>query len=222
MTLLSRLNAFAPPRSRRRSHRINCWNGLASETKNVGSSGFLAERHFKRGSDPLRCCEMRPVLLACTLLWPTAAHSGMPNLEPHQERHRRFEVSLESMQLFGIDNPNRYWIAPQILSVAWQPFPDWRFGDYRLRGQLLVSFLGEAILRGPETYYVGGALRPRIVVSHRAFPLSFYADFGAGVGATNSDDTPFGQGQDLTFCILATGGLRWTISETWWLSAGFA
>ena len=86
---------------------------------------------------------------------------------------------------------------------------------------ILATFVGEAIVQGPESYFLGGALRFRFV-----FPLgdsrwSFYADGGGGMGAVDSDDTPFGQGEDFAFCLLASGGLRYAISDSWSVSAGF-
>jgi hypothetical protein len=134
---------------------------------------------------------------------------------------RRWEVSLETGCLFGLGNPNNYVIAPQFLNLAWQPFPQWQVGPVRFRGQILATFVGEAIVQGPESYFLGGALRFRFI-----FPLgdsrwSFYADGGGGMGAVDSDDTPFGQGEDFAFCLLASGGLRYAISDSWAVSAGF-
>ena len=41
------------------------------------------------------------------------------------------------------------------------------------------------------------------------------------MGGVDSDDTPFGQGEDFAFCLLASGGVRFSISNTWSLWAGF-
>ena len=105
-------------------------------------------------------------------------------------------------------------MAPQFLNLAWQPFPQWHVGPVRFRGQILATFAGEGIVRGPESYFLGGALRFRFI-----FPLgdsrwSFYADGGGGMGAVDSDDTPFGQGEDFAFCLLASGALRYAISDS--------
>jgi hypothetical protein len=55
-----------------------------------------------------------------------------------------------------LGNPNNYVIAPQFLNLAWQPFPQWQVGPVRFRGQILATFAGEAIVRGPESYFLGG------------------------------------------------------------------
>ena len=40
------------------------------------------------------------------------------------------------------------------------------------------------------------------------------------MGGVDSDDTPFGQGEDFAFCLLASGGVRFSISNTWSIWAG--
>ena len=41
------------------------------------------------------------------------------------------------------------------------------------------------------------------------------------MGAVDSDDTPFGQGEDFAFCLLASGGVRFAISSSWSVWVGF-
>jgi lipid A 3-O-deacylase len=133
---------------------------------------------------------------------------------------KRWEVALETAGLFGVRNPNNYVIAPQLLSLAWQPFPQWQIGPVRIRCQVLTSFLGEAILHGPESYFLGGALRVRLIFPLGSSPWALYADGGGGIGAVDSDDTPFGQGEDFAFCLLASGEVRFAISSSWSVWAG--
>jgi lipid A 3-O-deacylase PagL len=140
---------------------------------------------------------------------------------PEMSREKRWEVSLETGGIFGLRNPNHYVIAPQFLSLAWQPFPQWKFGPIRLRSQILVSFVGEAIVQGPESYFLGGALRGRLIFPIGDSRWALYADGGGGMGATNSDDTPFGQGEDFAFCLLASGGVRFAVSNAWSVWVGF-
>jgi hypothetical protein len=136
-------------------------------------------------------------------------------------RNERWEIALETAAIFGVRNPNHYVIAPQLLSLAWQPFPQWQVGPVRVRGQILATFLGEAIVHGPETYFLGGALRLRLIFPLGTSRWSLYADGGGGMGGVDSDDTPFGQGEDFAFCLLASGGVRFSISNTWSIWAGF-
>ena len=136
-------------------------------------------------------------------------------------RDRRWEITLETAGVFGVRNPNNYVIAPQLLSLAWQPFPQWQIGPVRIRGQVLATFLGEAILQGPESYFLGGALRVRLIFPLGTSRWALYADGGAGMGGIDSDDTPRGQGEDFAFCLLASGGVRFSISSAWSVWAGF-
>jgi hypothetical protein len=106
------------------------------------------------------------------------------------QRERRWEIALETGWIFGVRNPNNYVIAPQLLSVAWQPFPQWMIGRVRIRGQILATFLGEAIVQGPESYFLGGALRLRLIFPIGTSRWALYGDGGAGMGGVDSDDTP--------------------------------
>jgi Lipid A 3-O-deacylase (PagL) len=139
--------------------------------------------------------------------------------QTHSEK--RWEVGLETGCIFGLRNPNNYVILPQFLSIAWQPFPEWKIGSVRFRGQVVASFVGEAIVRGAESYFLGGALRFRLIFPLGTSRWAFYVDGGGGMGAVDSDDTPRGQGEDFTFCLLASGGARFALSNAWSLWAGF-
>jgi hypothetical protein len=101
---------------------------------------------------------------------------------PQSPIEKRWEVSLETGCIFGLGNPNNYVIAPQFLNLAWQPFPQWQVGPVRFRGQILATFAGEAIVRGPESYFLGGALRLRFIFPLGDSQWSFYADGGGGMG----------------------------------------
>lgn len=77
----------------------------------------------------------------------------------------------------------------------------------RLRAQFLATFAGEAILQGPESYFLGGALRMRLIFPIGDSRWALYADGGGGMGAVDSDDT-LGQGEDSAVCLLASGRVR--------------
>ena len=128
---------------------------------------------------------------------------------------KRWEVSLETGCIFGLKNPNNYVIAPQFFSLGWQPFPQWKIGPVRLRAQILATFTGEAILQGPESYFLGGALQMRLIFPIGDSRWALYADGGGRMGAVDSDDTPLGQGEDFAFCLLASGGVRFAVSQSW-------
>ena len=161
--------------------------------------------------------------VAAFLLCVTGLQAGENLSQEVREapRNSRWEITLETAGLFGVRNPNNYIIAPQLLSLAWQPFPQWQIGPVRIRGQILATFLGEAILHGPESYFLGGALRVRLIFPLGTSRWALYVDGGGGMGAVDSDDTHLGQGEDFAFCLLASGGVRFSISNAWSVWAGF-
>ncbi|HEY5814171.1 MAG TPA: acyloxyacyl hydrolase [Terrimicrobiaceae bacterium] len=165
------------------------------------------------------------VCAVAVLLGGTMKGESLPKTilveEEKVSKERRWEVSLETAGLFGLRNPNNYVIAPQFLSLAWQPFPQWKLGPVRLKGQILLTLVGEPIVQGPESYFLGGALRVRLIFPIGNSRWSFYADGGGGMGGIDSDDTPFGQGQDFAFCLLASGGVRFAVTNAWSVWVGF-
>ena len=136
-------------------------------------------------------------------------------------REKRWEIAFETPRNFWPEEsqPLRDCSATPLAGL--EPFPQWKIGPIRFRGQLLATFLGEAIVHGPESYFLGGALRVRLIFPIGTSAWALYADGGGGMGAVDSNDTPFGQGEDFTFCLLASGGVRLTISRTWSIWVGF-
>lgn len=130
-------------------------------------------------------------------------------------------VSFETAQLFGLSNPNNYYILPQILSFSVEPFSPLKIGSVPLRFQGMISFLGEPFAHGPETGYLGGALRWRLIVPLGDSTWSFYMDGGAGMGGADSGRTRYSLGQDFTFVLLASGGVRVEVTRNLSLSLGF-
>ena len=161
--------------------------------------------------------------IAAFLVGATGLQAGENLSEKVREapRNGRWEITFETAGLFGVRNPNNYVIAPQLLSLAWQPFQQWQIGPVRIRGQILATFLGEAILHGPESYFLGGALRVRLIFPLGTSRWALYIDGGGGMGGVDSDDTHLGQGEDFAFCLLASGGVRFSISNAWSVWAGF-
>ncbi|HEY5706760.1 MAG TPA: acyloxyacyl hydrolase [Terrimicrobiaceae bacterium] len=189
---------------------------------NPSTTARLQGRGSVRGGFCLSIIGIFAALLLCaTELQAGERFSREVLIDRERPRERRWEIALETSALFGVRNPNNYVIAPQLLSIAWQPFSQWQIGPVRIKGQILASFLGEAILHGPESYFIGGALRARLIFPLGTSRWSLYADGGGGMGAVDSDDTPLGQGEDFAFCLLASGGVRFSISDSWSVWAGF-
>jgi Lipid A 3-O-deacylase (PagL) len=172
--------------------------------------------------------DIRPrmrTLLACLLLLATRALAGEVSSEDNVnriEKRRHWELSLESAQMVGADNRNRYYFSTQMLNLAWEPFPPLRLGPVRLRHQLMGTFFAAAILSRPESYYFGGGLQLRLIIPLGDTRFSLYANSGGGMGvadANEADKDDLGLGQDFTFILLAAAGLRYAISDRWsaWL-----
>ena len=65
-----------------------------------------------------------PLLLGVTGLQGGEDFAREVLITREEPSDRRWEVTLETAGLFGVRNPNYYVIAPQLLSLAWQPFPN--------------------------------------------------------------------------------------------------
>jgi hypothetical protein len=122
--------------------------------------------------------------------------------------------AFESGQLFGINNPRDYHLAPQILSLIYSPKKRWSFTRFDLRSEFLFSLIAEPVLHGPENNYFAGAVRRRWTISPYGKGWSIYLDAGFGAGAIDSTSDPYGQGQDLTFTFLISSGLDLALTDT--------
>ncbi len=166
------------------------------------------------------------IFLICLLLLATRAVAGdIPSEKSGvagPAKYRHWEVSLETAQMVGVDNRNRYYFSTQMLNLAWEPFRPLRLGPVRLRHQLMGTFFAAAILSGPESYYFGGGLQLRLIIPLGDSRFSLYANSGGGMGiadANEADRGDLGLGQDFTFILLAAAGVRYAINDQWsaWL-----
>ena len=134
-----------------------------------------------------------------------------------------FEFAVESGVLFGLDNPNHYVTAPEILTLRWQRKPPEQFfhTPFTFSQQWEISAVIVAIPRGPESHYFGFGLGPRIVLAKPGSRFSLYIDGRFVVGAIDSSGPPAGQGEDLTFSALVGTGLDYAINRRMKVSAGF-
>lgn len=164
--------------------------------------------------------------IACLMLLATPVVAGDASSEGtavnRTVNQHHWELSLETAQMIGVDNRNRYYFSTQMLNLAWEPFPPLRLGPVRLRHQLIGTFFAAAILSGPESYYFGGGLQLRLIIPLGDTRFSLYANSGGGMGfadANEADKDDLGLGQDFTFIVLAAAGVRYAISDQWsvWL-----
>ena len=168
---------------------------------------------------------MRIFLICLLLLATRALAEEIPSEKSGvvgPARYRHWEVSLETAQMVGVDNRNRYYFSTQMLNLAWEPFRPLRLGPIRLRHQLMGTFFAAAILSGPESYYFGGGLQLRLIVPLGDSRFSLYGNSGGGMGiadANEADKDDLGLGQDFTFILLAAAGVRYAINDQWsaWL-----
>ena len=163
------------------------------------------------------------VLLVCAPL----LRAGMPGVNPAgSERSSKLGVSDEEVWLKEYDgNKNSYSYLSSLLSLDWEPWkPTVLFGQ-PIRWQWRSTFVAEAILNGPETVYLGWAPQVRWIAPIGRSPFSLFAGGGAGPGWANASTANVndgGLGQQFTFIILGSGGVRWQIDPRWSAWAGIA
>ena len=144
--------------------------------------------------------------------------------EGEPPRRKAFEAMVETAQMFNYDgNPNRYYFMTQMVSVAWEPWRPLQLGPVRVRAQVMSTLFVSAILRGPETFYIGWGPRLRLIFPIAETPWSLYLSGGAGYGYANANQSARedrGLGQEWTFILQGDGGLRYAINDSWSVWAG--
>lgn len=147
-----------------------------------------------------------------------------PILTPEDGFRHKWAVSLESAQMFNFDNnPNRYFFLTQMLSLDYEPFSALQLGPVRVRTQIRSTFFAAAIFNGPESFYLGWGPQLRFILPIGDSPWSVFLGGGAGLGyadAHPSDKYDKGLGQCFTFIMLASGGIRYEISDRWSVWSG--
>ncbi len=135
------------------------------------------------------------------------------------EKRKSWELMVETAQMINADgNPNRYYFSTQMISLAYEPFRPLQWGPVRMRTQLLSTFFVAAIIRGPESYYLGWGPQLRFTFPLGDTPFSIFLGGGGGFGFADADESAkndHGLGQDFTFIILGNAGLRYAITDSW-------
>jgi hypothetical protein len=93
-------------------------------------------------------------------------------------------------------------------------------GDLTLRNRF--SFLGEPILNGPESYFIGLGAGGSLEwwTATRAFCTFLSAGGGVGWMDARGYEIPGGQGQDFNLHWYLHGGLRWMLADRLSATAG--
>ena len=133
----------------------------------------------------------------------------------------RWTMDIESGVIWKVTNetPLDYTLAPQIVSLR-GPRHFWGKafgGKWVVRPQ--ISVLGEAIIDGPESRYLGFSASPSIEWWNRSDQFSLFLAAGGGFGWVDSQDVPGGQGQDFTFNWSVKFGVRIRLNDHWFVSA---
>lgn len=149
-----------------------------------------------------------------------AVHAGTVDFKNVEtDSSYKWAVSVETAQMFNIDNnPNRYFFMTQMVSLDYEPFRALELGPLRMRTQVRSTFFASAIFNGPETYYLGWGPQLRFLFPLGNSPWSLFMGGGGGLGyadAHPSDKNDHGLGEGFTFIILASGGIRYDISDRW-------
>jgi hypothetical protein len=135
---------------------------------------------------------------------------------------QRFELAVESGNLFGAFNPPQdYQIGAEFLTarVRWGVVQR----DIWLRGynQFYISAIAEPIFRGIENHYFGLNLGMRYNFVRPGSRFVPYFSGGLGLGWIDSHpEVPGGQGQDFTFNILSEAGISYLVDDHWKISVG--
>jgi len=137
----------------------------------------------------------------------------------------RWEVQYDTAALWSIGRdatPLSYTILPQILSVKTPQFThlETAIGDFVARARL--SLLGEPIVRGPETHFVGFSFSPSIEWWNNPRSLAAFCSVGGGVGFMDSQGYKVagGQGQDFNLNWFIHTGLKYRWKDCFSASLG--
>jgi lipid A 3-O-deacylase len=184
---------------------------------------FSLVDHQKR--IPVRC----GAAIACLLF--TAFHVHAATLEENfvggapRDMIDRWEVQYDTAALWSIGgnaSPLHYTFLPQMLSVKTPQFTHFRFdfGDFIVRARL--SFLGEPIVQGPESYFVGMSFSPSLEWWNKPRSFAAFYSVGGGVGWMDSrgDKVPGGQGQDFNLVWFMHGGIKYRWNDHFSASLG--
>lgn len=129
-----------------------------------------------------------------------------------------WEIDFETSALWGFGrdaSPLDYTFLPQMLTVKThyifkKPFAG---GDITLRNRF--TLLGEPIVEGPESYFIGAAAGGSLEWwnTARSFSVFFSAGGGAGWMDSKGYEIPGGQGQDFILNWYVHTGVRWMLAD---------
>ena len=117
-------------------------------------------------------------------------------------------------------NPHKYHFLTETVGLRYRLTGI--AGPWLLHGsaQLCADLVGTEIVRGPETYFVGGAVGMHFDFVQPGWRIVPYTDFRFGPGAIDATVENNGQQNDLEFTYLWGAGVRYHVSPSLSVSFG--
>ncbi len=142
-----------------------------------------------------------------------------PELRPLSQRWM-LEFQTGAMWRVTDETTQDYLLLPQHLTLEPPPHSDFELFGLHMTLGVYVRFLGDVVVEGPESYYIGMNFGPTLEIWSADEKTSFYFRPGGGAGLVDSTDEPGGQGQDFTLNWVLEAGVRRQIGENVTLSLG--
>jgi hypothetical protein len=143
---------------------------------------------------------------------------------PASADESRWSFSLESLFTFDVapapwlaaighlgTHPLNYNLATQILSARYRLASFDRPGFLRGDLEMSAGCVGSAVIKGPETYFVGCAFGLRYNFAQPRARLIPYVEARGGPGLTDARYIKYSQQQNFTFTYLVGAGLRYEL-----------
>ena len=162
-----------------------------------------------------------PSLFAGPLQDTPTAPAPVTPLDPT----KRWEVGFETSSFWefgGNATDLDYQFLAQFVTIKSPAVLDWNLGGGVLVVRNRLSFLGEAIIEGPESYFFGVTGGASIEWWNASRTFSLFLSAGGGVGLMDSKgyEVVGGQGQDFNFTWYVHSGAICRLSENWSATLG--
>ena len=162
-----------------------------------------------------------PSLFAGPLQDTPTAPAPVTPLDPTE----RWEVGFETSSFWefgGNATDLDYQFLAQFVTIKSPAVLDWNLGSGVLVVRNRLSFLGEAIIEGPESYFFGVTGGASIEWWNASRTFSLFLSAGGGVGLMDSKgyEVVGGQGQDFNFTWYVHSGAICRLSENWSATLG--
>ena len=162
-----------------------------------------------------------PSLFAGPLQDTPTAPAPVTPLDPT----KRWEVGFETSSFWefgGNATDLDYQFLAQFVTIKSPAVLDWNLGSGVLVVRNRLSFLGEAIIEGPESYFFGvtGGASMEWWNASRTFSLFLSAGGGVGLMDSKGYEVVGGQGQDFNFTWYVHSGAICRLSEHWSATLG--